>query len=115
MREVPCPGCQGARLKPISLAVTLGGKSIAEVAGLPIGECALFLADLENKKAVFQPATVGIIEGDRAEIVEPAGLTGQVITLGHHLLENGTALILPESAPGAGGPAPKKKAPGDKR
>ncbi len=47
MREVPCPGCQGARLKPISLAVTLGGKSIAEVAGLPIGECALFLADLE--------------------------------------------------------------------
>ena len=75
----------------------------------------LFLADLENKKAVFQPATVGIIEGDRAEIVEPARLTGQVITLGHHLLENGTALILPESAPGAGGPAPKKKAPGDTR
>ena len=75
----------------------------------------LFLADLENKKAVFQPATVGIIEGDRAEIVEPAQLTGHVITLGHHLLENGTALILPESAPEAGGPAPKKKAPGDKR
>jgi RND family efflux transporter MFP subunit len=75
----------------------------------------LFLADLVNKKAVFQPATVGIIEGDRAEIVEPARLTGQVITLGHHLLENGTALILPESAPGAGGAAPKKNAPGDKR
>jgi RND family efflux transporter MFP subunit len=75
----------------------------------------LFLADLENKKAVFQPATVGIIEGDRAEIVEPAQLTGHVITLGHHLLENGTALILPESAPETGGPAPKKKAPGDKR
>ena len=75
----------------------------------------LFMADLENKKAVFQPATVGIVEGDRAEIVEPAGLTGHVVTPGHHLLENGTALILPESAPGAGGPAPKKKAPGDKR
>jgi hypothetical protein len=73
----------------------------------------LFLADLEAKKAVFQPATVGIIEGDRAEIVEPADLAGHVITLGHHLLENGTALILPESAPGAAsGP---KKAPGDKR
>jgi excinuclease ABC subunit A len=47
MREVPCPGCRGARLKPISLSVTLGGKSIAEVAALPIGECSRFLADLD--------------------------------------------------------------------
>jgi RND family efflux transporter MFP subunit len=80
----------------------------------------LFLADLENKKAVFQPATVGIIEGDRAEIVEPAALTGYVVTLGHHLLESGTALILPADAPGGAAPAEKskpapKKAPGDKR
>jgi len=47
MREVPCAGCNGARLKPISLAVTLGGKSISEVATLPIGDCAEFLRDLE--------------------------------------------------------------------
>ena len=46
MREVPCPTCDGARLKPISLAVTLGGKSIAQVAALPIGDCADFLRDL---------------------------------------------------------------------
>lgn len=46
MREVPCPGCDGRRLKPVSLAVTLGGKSIAEVAALPIGECAAFLSTL---------------------------------------------------------------------
>ncbi len=32
MREVPCPACHGARLKPVSLAVTLGERSIAEVA-----------------------------------------------------------------------------------
>jgi RND family efflux transporter MFP subunit len=74
----------------------------------------LFLADLEAKKAVFQPATVGIIEGDRAEIVEPAALAGYVITLGHHLLENGTPLILPAGAPGASDPA-AKAAPGEKR
>ena len=74
----------------------------------------LFLADIENKKAVFQAATVGIVEGDRAEIVEPAQLAGYVITLGHHLLENGTPIILPADAPGAAAPAPKK-APGDKR
>jgi RND family efflux transporter MFP subunit len=74
----------------------------------------LFLADLEAKKAVFQPATVGIIEGDRAEILEPAALTGFVITLGHHLLENGTPIILPAAAPGAAAPS-AKPAPGDKR
>jgi len=74
----------------------------------------LFLADLEAKKAVFQPATAGIIEGDRAEILEPAELTGYVITLGHHLLENGTPIILPANAPGAASPS-AKPAPGDKR
>jgi excinuclease ABC subunit A len=46
MREVPCPSCEGARLKPESLAVTVGGKSIAEVAKLPIGDCATWLAAL---------------------------------------------------------------------
>ena len=47
MREVHCAACNGARLKPISLAVTLGEKSIAEVANMPIGDCAEFLAQLE--------------------------------------------------------------------
>ena len=36
MREVPCPACKGARLKPESLAVLVGGRSIAEVCRLPI-------------------------------------------------------------------------------
>ena len=31
MREVPCPDCGGARLKPLSLAVTVDGHNIAEV------------------------------------------------------------------------------------
>src|SRR5262245_33856821 len=47
MREVPCPACQGSRLKPVSLAVTMGGKSIAEVCALPINETADFLRELE--------------------------------------------------------------------
>ncbi|HTR71660.1 MAG TPA: excinuclease ABC subunit UvrA, partial [Mycobacteriales bacterium] len=46
MRQVPCPSCEGARLKPESLAVTVGGRSIAEVARLPIGECSLWLRSL---------------------------------------------------------------------
>jgi excinuclease ABC subunit A len=46
MREVPCDACGGARLKPVSLAVTVGGRSIAEIARLPIGEAADFLLGL---------------------------------------------------------------------
>ena len=44
MREVPCTACHGARLKPTSLAVTVGGKNIAEVAAMSIDEAAAFLA-----------------------------------------------------------------------
>ncbi|MGL5406103.1 MAG: excinuclease ABC subunit UvrA [Propionibacteriaceae bacterium] len=47
MREIPCSTCRGARLKPSSLAVTVGGKNIAEVAQLSIAECAEFLATVE--------------------------------------------------------------------
>lgn len=75
----------------------------------------VFLADLEAKKAVFQHATVGIVEGDKAEIVEPAGLAGHVVTLGHHLLENGTSLILPAGAGEAAATPAAKAEPGDKR
>ena len=47
MREVPCPTCDGTRLKPVSVAVTVGGKNIAEVCALPINETADFLRSLE--------------------------------------------------------------------
>ena len=47
MRETPCPACKGSRLKPEVLAVTLGGKNIAEICELSIEDCALFLKDLK--------------------------------------------------------------------
>jgi excinuclease ABC subunit A len=47
MREIPCPTCEGTRLKPVVLAVTIGGRSIADVSAMPIGECAKFLLALE--------------------------------------------------------------------
>lgn len=46
MREVPCPACVGARLKPSSLAVTINGKNISEVCDMAIGESASFLSSL---------------------------------------------------------------------
>ncbi|OXM57178.1 excinuclease ABC subunit A [Amycolatopsis thailandensis] len=55
MREVPCPACQGTRLKPEILAVTLehktqGDRSIAEVCALSIAEASRFLDELELGK-----------------------------------------------------------------
>ena len=47
MREVPCPACDGARLKPSTLAVTIGGRSIAEVCQMSIGDAAKFLATVQ--------------------------------------------------------------------
>jgi excinuclease ABC subunit A len=51
MREVPCPSCQGTRLKPEILAVTLDHKergeySIADVSAMSVGDLADFLDDL---------------------------------------------------------------------
>ncbi|SDS07378.1 excinuclease ABC subunit UvrA [Microlunatus soli] len=56
MREVPCSVCKGARLKPTSLAVTVGGKNIAEVAAMSIDNAAQFLAALKLSKREKQIA-----------------------------------------------------------
>ncbi|GAB2657967.1 excinuclease ABC subunit UvrA [Gordonia jinhuaensis] len=60
MRDVPCPVCEGARLRPEILAVTLdheryGEKSIADVCALSVAECADYLSDLtlgEREQAI---------------------------------------------------------------
>ena len=47
MREVPCPTCNGARLRPLPLHVLIDGKSIAEVSAQSILESEAFFAALE--------------------------------------------------------------------
>jgi excinuclease ABC subunit A len=56
MREVPCGTCDGARLKPEVLAVTIGGKNIAEICELSINDCAEFLKQIELNKREAQIA-----------------------------------------------------------
>ena len=38
MSQCPCPACQGRRLKPEALAVTVGGLSIWRATELPVDE-----------------------------------------------------------------------------
>ncbi|MEV6134248.1 excinuclease ABC subunit UvrA [Streptomyces violaceusniger] len=47
MHEVPCTACGGARLAPPVLAVTVGGRNIAQAAGLPLDELINFIQSLE--------------------------------------------------------------------
>ncbi len=47
MRITPCPACGGQRLKPTSLAVTVGGKNIFEITSYSIEELTVFLEKLE--------------------------------------------------------------------
>ena len=47
MREVPCSACNGARLRPLPLAVTVGGKNIAEACAQAIGDAVEFFDDLD--------------------------------------------------------------------
>ena len=58
IREVPCPTCHGARLKPEYLAVTVGGKSIKDVCDMSCRDSLSFFEALE-------------LDGSRATIGAP--------------------------------------------
>ncbi len=71
---------------------------------------AVYMADEAEGVARYVPVTLGIHAGSRVQIVEP-NLEGRVITLGQHLLEDGSPILLTAShgpasdttrAPGAG-------------
>ena len=47
MSQVPCPDCHGERLKPESLAVTVGGINIAEFCRKSVGDALDFISGLE--------------------------------------------------------------------
>ncbi|MEJ7619778.1 MAG: excinuclease ABC subunit UvrA [Aquificaceae bacterium] len=49
IREKPCPECKGARLRPEALAVLVDGKSIWDVARMPIRQAKEFFDNLPKK------------------------------------------------------------------
>jgi RND family efflux transporter MFP subunit len=64
----------------------------------------VFLVDDGTMKARFVPVKLGILSGDKAEILEPP-IEGRVVTLGQHLLEEGSRLTIPGDEPAAVRPA----------
>jgi multidrug efflux pump subunit AcrA (membrane-fusion protein) len=58
------------------------------------GKQGVFVIDTEKLKARFVTVSAGIMNNEVAEIVEPA-ISGDVATLGNHLLEEGSDVALP--------------------
>lgn len=55
----------------------------------------VFIAEPNTHKARFVPVTVGIIDGEVVEVLEPE-ISGSVVTMGNHLLEDGSDITLPK-------------------
>lgn len=76
MREVPCRVCGGARLRPEVLAVTVGGKSIAQACALPVAELRGWLDTLELSAREAQIAAAVLKEVlARVQFLVDVGLT----------------------------------------
>jgi RND family efflux transporter MFP subunit len=75
----------------------------------------IFLADTENAVAQFVAVTVGISTNELAEILEPSTISGQVVTLGQHLLADGSPIILSEPPSFQNSEDAKKAKTGEKR
>ena len=60
------------------------------------GKEGIFIADLSNLKARFVPVTTGIINGELAEVIEPKISGLLVVTMGNHLLEDSSDIMLPQ-------------------
>ncbi|MBN2314673.1 MAG: efflux RND transporter periplasmic adaptor subunit [Sedimentisphaerales bacterium] len=56
----------------------------------------IFIADPQHLKARFVPVTTGILGDEMVEIIKPA-ISGLAVTMGNHLLEDGSNITMPGS------------------
>ena len=81
LTSAPCPGCGGSRLRPEALAVTFGGRTIAELAALPLAELAGVLDGTSQ--------TARVLTGDLKSRIAPVVELG----LGHLSLDRATPTL----------------------
>jgi RND family efflux transporter MFP subunit len=99
-------------LKPgmfCNVTVVLAEKPVAQVVptGAIVtrnGSTGIFVIRAGESVAHFVPVAVGIGTADRTEIAEPV-IEGLVVSLGQHLLEEGSPVIVPQEG-GGKGPSP---------
>ncbi|PID98057.1 MAG: excinuclease ABC subunit A [Actinobacteria bacterium] len=92
MREIPCPTCHGARLRPEVLAVRIGGLNIAELTDLPISEAQEFVKNLvlsERSATIAAPVLAEIRA--RLDFLVNVGLTYLTLSRSAGTLSGGEA------------------------
>lgn len=87
-----CPDCQGKRLRPEALAVTVGGKNIAEVVDMSVNECRHFFEDIvlsEREQFIGQQILIEIKE--RLRFLDDVGLDYLTLSRSAGTLSGGEA------------------------
>jgi excinuclease ABC subunit A len=88
----PCPDCRGARLKPESRAVTVGGLPIHQLTGLTISETLEFIKNLQLGEMQAKIAARILKEiQDRLGFLENVGLTYLTLSRAAGTLSGGEA------------------------
>lgn len=92
MREVPCSACQGARLRPEVLAVTIGDLSIAQLSDLSIRDAKDFLdgVTLEERSSAIAAPILTEIQA-RLNFLVDVGLSYLTLSRGAATLSGGEA------------------------
>ncbi len=106
-----------ATLVPISAVVKRGGREgVFLVQNAATGDQKSeqagrgTVASASMRRVRFVPVTTGIAVGEIVEVVEPQ-IMGDVVTLGNHLLEDGSRILLPTQGSQAGGQSSEASAP----
>ena len=77
MVDMPCPKCEGARLKPESLAVTIGGLNINQVSDMSITEAYDFFSNIKislSKKDIIISENIFKEIKERLKFLKNVGL-----------------------------------------
>jgi excinuclease ABC subunit A len=92
MSEQPCPACHGARLRPESRAVKVGGKAIHEVSALSIDAAAGFFANLklDGEKKTIARQVLGEIR-NRLRFMQDVGIAYLTLDRATDTLSGGEA------------------------
>ena len=104
--EIEIPNSEGLLKPGMFVRVKIAFEEHSDTVVVPVSALikredrqGVFVVDPMEKKARFVPVTPGIVNGDLAEILSPP-LSGLVVTLGKHLLDDGSPVLLAGEKPG---------------
>jgi RND family efflux transporter MFP subunit len=106
------------RLKPgMFVRATVVLERVAEAVSVPEqavtsrhDRTGVFLVSDDGRRVLWREVRTGIRDGDRVQLLTE-GLSGQVVTLGQQLIDDGSFIVLPGSAPPQNEALPEEQKP----